>query len=50
MKCARLEKPIVRLDALSEIIIGGGERVLSPERRFDASVFFTAKHLFENKT
>lgn len=46
MKCSRLENPIVRIASLKKIIIGGGEQKLSPERRFDASVFFTAKHHF----
>ena len=32
---------------LTEIILDGGEKKLSPERRFDASIYFTASHLFE---
>ncbi len=40
-------KPAVTKEALREIILGGGQNKLSPERRFDATIYFTAKHLFE---
>lgn len=40
-------KPAVPKTALREIILGGGQNRLSPERRFDATIYFTAKHLFE---
>lgn len=40
-------KPAVSKEALREIILGGGQDKLSPERRFDATIYFTAKHLFE---
>ena len=49
MNGPRLSKPAVRKEALNEIILNGGEKQLSPERRFDATIFFTAQHLFENK-
>jgi len=37
----------IRKEAVTEIILHGGENQLSPERRFDATIFFTAKELFE---
>jgi hypothetical protein len=46
MTCGRLETPKIAVTALKEIILHGGESKLSPERRFDATIFFTAKHLF----
>jgi hypothetical protein len=41
--------PAVPREALREIILGGGQDKLSPERRFDATIYFTAKHLFEEQ-
>ena len=41
MKCAELEKPRVRKEALKEIILGHGEKLLSPERRLDAAILST---------
>lgn len=49
MRHARLERPKVHKSVLSEIILNGGEKMLSPERRFDATIFFTATELFEKK-
>lgn len=49
MKHARLEKPILNKNVLRELILNGGERKLSPERRFDATIFFTASNIFEFK-
>ncbi|MDE0215176.1 MAG: HindVP family restriction endonuclease [bacterium] len=40
MKHPRLRTPILRPDILPSIIIGGGEKNLSPERRFDATIYF----------
>jgi len=37
----RLESPIVSKDRIKEIILGGGQKYLSPERRFDAILFFS---------
>jgi hypothetical protein len=48
MKHSRLVKPILKKQVLKEIILNGGESKLSPERRFDATIYFTASHLFEN--
>lgn len=42
-------RPAVPREALREIILGGGQSKLSPERRFDATIYFTAKHLFEEQ-
>jgi len=41
MKSNRRHTPIMKKDCLSEIILGGGEKLLSPERRFDQTVYFT---------
>ncbi|OKH17408.1 HindVP family restriction endonuclease [[Limnothrix rosea] IAM M-220] len=38
MSCTRLEKPIIKKDQIKEIILGGGQHFLSPERRFDAII------------
>lgn len=45
MKCARLTKPIIHKSKIKEIILGGGQKYLSPERRFDAILYFS-KDLF----
>lgn len=42
MRGARLAAPAVTKHALPKIILNGGERELSPERRFDQTVYFTA--------
>lgn len=39
MKCDRLEKPIIKKSEIKDIILGGGQNLLSPERRFDAILF-----------
>lgn len=36
MACARLKKPIIQKHQIKEIILGEGQSLLSPERRFDA--------------
>jgi HindVP restriction endonuclease len=46
MTCKRLTKPLVTKDELKHIILGGGHRFLSPERRFDAILYFSTD-LFE---
>ena len=48
MKSARLAKPILPPSVLKEIILGGGEQELSPERRFDQTVKFTTADLFKS--
>lgn len=49
MNHPRKSRPAVPKEALREIILGGGQNMLSPERRFDATIYFTAKHLFEER-
>lgn len=44
MKHPRLRYPALRADILPDVIIGGGERNLSPERRFDATIYFAARN------
>jgi len=46
MRCERLKKPIITKDEIKNIVLGGGQKFLSPERRFDAILFFT-KELFD---
>jgi hypothetical protein len=47
MKHSRLTLPSIHKSVLSKIILNGGEKQLSPERRFDATIFFTATELFK---
>lgn len=39
MSCPRLVKPIIEKSEIKQIILGGGQDLLSPERRFDAILF-----------
>jgi hypothetical protein len=39
MSCPRLETPIITKAEIRNIILGGGQNLLSPERRFDAIIF-----------
>lgn len=41
MKSLRKTMPVVKRAALKNIILNGGEKALSPERRFDQTVYFT---------
>jgi hypothetical protein len=41
MKHPRLTNPHLQSDVLPKIILGGGERLLKPERRFDAVIYYT---------
>ncbi len=41
MKCERLTKPIIHKSQIKKIILGGGQKYLSPERRFDAIIYFS---------
>lgn len=45
MRCPRLLKPIIEKSEIKNLILGGGQKHLSPERRFDAIIFFS-KDLF----
>ena len=38
MICERLIKPAIKKSEIKEIILGGGQNLLSPERRFDATL------------
>ena len=49
MRSPRRITPALKKEVVTEIILNGGEKMLSPERRFDQSIFFTASHLFEEK-
>lgn len=49
MKSERRYNPLLKKNVLTEIILNGGEKLLSPERRFDATVCFTASSLFEDQ-
>ena len=44
MNHPRLRLPALQADILPDIIIGGGEKNLSPERRFDATIYFSARN------
>jgi hypothetical protein len=46
LRCARLTRPIISKHEIKKIILGGGQKLLSPERRFDAILYFS-KDLFE---
>ena len=46
MTSPRRVSPILPPEALSEIILNGGHKMLSPERRFDQTVYFTAEKYF----
>jgi len=48
MACDRLSRPALARNTIVEIIRNGGEKKLSPERRFDATIFFTAEDLFRS--
>lgn len=39
MTCAELIKPRIKKEDIKEIILGGGQNLLSPERRFDAIIY-----------
>ena len=41
MQSPELTKPRVKSSAIKNIILGGGQNLLSPERRFDAIIFNT---------
>lgn len=47
MRCPRLARPIVSKSEIKRIIRGGGQKFLSPERRFDAIIFYSSE-LFDD--
>jgi hypothetical protein len=46
MQCSELTKPRIKNIEIKNIILGGGQNLLSPERRFDAIIYNTPE-LFE---
>lgn len=46
MACERLLKPTITKGEIKKIVLGGGQKFLSPERRFDSILFFS-KELFD---
>jgi hypothetical protein len=46
MASARLETPIITKREIKNVILGGGQNLLSPERRFDA-IIFNSPELFK---
>lgn len=46
MACEELVKPRIQKNEIKNIILGGGQNLLSPERRFDA-IIFNSPELFE---
>lgn len=47
MNHERRYKPILPPSVLTKIILNGGQNLLSPERRFDQSVYYTAAPMFQ---
>lgn len=43
MDCAALTKPRIRKQEIKNIVLGGGQELLSPERRFDAIIYNDSK-------
>ena len=39
MACAELTRPRIEKKDIKKIILGGGQNLLSPERRFDAIIY-----------
>ncbi len=46
MACANLTEPRIKKEAIKKIILGDGQNLLSPERRFDA-ILFNSPELFD---
>jgi len=49
MACERLASPIIHKNEIKNIILGGGQKFLSPERRFDAIIYFSTDLFDEGK-
>ena len=49
MRHERLQNPVLSKDVLKNIILHGGECLLSPERRFDATIYFTCQELLSGE-
>lgn len=50
MRCDRLTRPIIEKGQIKEITLGGGQHFLSPERRFDAIIYYSNDLFDEHKT
>lgn len=46
MQCPRLTSPVITKSEIKKIVLGGGQDLLSPERRFDA-ILFNSPSLFK---
>ncbi len=46
MKCDEINNPRITKEEIKSIILGGGQKLLSPERRFDA-IIYNSPELFE---
>ena len=46
MSCDSLRSPRIGKKEISSIILGNGQKLLKPERRFDASLYFNAGGIF----
>lgn len=49
MDSDRRKTPVLSHEVVADIILNGGEKKLSPERRFDATIYFTADSIFEER-
>jgi hypothetical protein len=49
LRSPRRTTPLLKKDIIKDLILGGGELKLSPERRFDQTIYFSAQSLFEKK-
>ena len=47
IKHPRLLSPYFSADVLPKVILGGGQHMLKPERRLDATIYFTSQELFD---
>jgi len=48
MNSERRVTPILSPSVLKELILDGGQKKLSPERRFDQTIYYTTEGLFDN--
>lgn len=48
MTCNRLKSPAISKNEIKKIVLGGGQRYLSPERRFDSILYFS-KDIFDEQ-
>ncbi|WP_369743040.1 HindVP family restriction endonuclease [Pseudidiomarina sp. PP-1MA] len=48
MNHPRRYNPIMKLSSITNVIMNGGHKELSPERRFDQSLYYTAQELFKD--